>query len=226
METQPQRSHLQLLSIPTFYIDKYPVTNKQWKKYLKESGYTPKDQTNYLLFWNEDKKDYDKTLDDVPVTWISPREAQSFCRFYKKRLPHTYEWQYSGHGNNYSFIYPWGNDEPNSTYIPKTHRGNDLPPPNAVNDHPMGRSCFGVYDLVGNVWQWTDSFEDEHQRTVVVKGGSYYYPEGSGWYYPHALKLNQHNRYLIMDDSYEAGTVGFRCLVDATERKTKSISDI
>ena len=97
-------------------------------------------------------------------------------------------------------------------------------PPSRVYEHPLGKSKFGVYDLVGNVWQWTDTFEDEHQKTIIIRGGSYYYPEGSGWYYTHNLMLNQHNRYLLMDDSYDrAGTVGFRCVADATEEKMKLI---
>ena len=39
-------------------------------------------------------------------------------------------------------------------------------------------------DLVGNVWQWTDEFQDEHTRAAILRGGSYYQPQGSCWYFP------------------------------------------
>ena len=70
-------------------------------------------------------------------------------------------------------------------------------------------------DLVGNVWQWTDEYIDEHTRAAILRGGSYYQPQGSGWYFPQAYKLNEHERFLLMGPSLDrAGTLGFRCVVD------------
>ena len=54
-----------------------------------------------------------------------------------------------------------------------------LRPPTDVDAYPKGASPFGVMDLVGNVWQWTDEYVDEHTRAAVVRGGSYYRPSGS-----------------------------------------------
>ena len=49
-------------------------------------------------------------------------------------------------------------------------------------------------------------------------GGSNYRPSGSHWYFPNQIELNTHNKYFLMDDSYErAGTIGFRCVVDAED---------
>lgn len=70
--------------------------------------------------------------------------------------------------------------------------------------------------MIGSVWQYTDEFRDAHTRSVVLRGGSNYRPSGSNWYFPQALELGTHNKYFLMDDRYErAGTVGFRCVVDA-----------
>lgn len=105
--------------------------------------------------------------------------------------------------------------------IPRVHRGTSLPPPEDVGVHPGGASPFGVQDLVGHVWQFTDEFRDEHTRSVLLRGGSNYVPAddagwSSRWYFPQAKKLDQHNKYFLMDGAYErAGTLGFRCVQDA-----------
>lgn len=85
---------------------------------------------------------------------------------------------------------------------------------------PQGDSPFGVSDLVGNVWQYTDEFQDEHTRYVILRGGSNYRPQGSNWYFPQAKELNLHEKYFLMDDRYErSGAVGFRCVVDAAPQE-------
>lgn len=82
----------------------------------------------------------------------------------------------------------------------------------------VGDSPFGISDLVGNVWQYTDEFRDAHTRAVIIRGGSNYRPSGSAWYFPQAKALDTHQKYFLMDDRYErAGTIGFRCVVDAAE---------
>lgn len=84
-----------------------------------------------------------------------------------------------------------------------------------VTAHPEGASPFGVMDMVGNVWQWTDEYLDEHTRTGILRGGSYYQPQGSMWYFPQAYRNDQHGKLLLMAPSYDrSATVGFRCLAD------------
>jgi formylglycine-generating enzyme required for sulfatase activity len=88
-------------------------------------------------------------------------------------------------------------------------------PPTNVDGYPQGASLFGVTDL-GNVWQWTDEFVDEHTRAGILKGGSYYQAQGSLWYFPQVYKLTEHGKYLLIAPSKDrAGTLGFRCVVDA-----------
>ena len=88
--------------------------------------------------------------------------------------------------------------------------------PTNVDAYPKGASPFGVMDLVGNVWQWTDEFVDEHTRAGILKGGSFYQPQLPALYSPRAFKLIEHGKYLLMAPSKDrSGTVGFRCAVDA-----------
>ena len=117
--------------------------------------------------------------------------------------------------------YPWGNDTDPSLYPTPTTDGGVRPAPVGAHS-PLGDSPFGVRDLVGNVWQWTDEFGDAHTRRAALRGGSNFRPaggsSGAGWYFPNVLDVSLQNKYLLMDDSYErAGTVGFRCLVDADD---------
>jgi len=85
-----------------------------------------------------------------------------------------------------------------------------------VDAYPQGASPFGVLDLVGNVWQWTDEFQDQHTRAAIVKGGSYYRPSKSHWYFPQARQLDQHGKYLLLAPSLDrSATIGFRCVMDA-----------
>ena len=89
--------------------------------------------------------------------------------------------------------------------------------PQPVAAHaPQGDSPFGVSDLVGNVWQYTDEVRDEHTRAVILRGGSNYRPSGSKWYFPNQIELNTHNKYFLFSDRYErAATIGVRCVKDA-----------
>ena len=88
--------------------------------------------------------------------------------------------------------------------------------PDNVNAHPTGASPLGVMDMVGNVWQWTDEYVDEHTRGGILRGGSVTIsPVGSVWYFPQAYRNDQHGKLLLMAPSYDrSGAVGFRCVKD------------
>ena len=152
--------------------------------------------------------------DTMPVTWISLEDARAYAAWAGKRLPHEWEWQYAAQGTD-GRTYPWGSTwDPEAAPTPE--KGHDLPGPDNVDAHPKGASPFGVMDLTGNVWQWTDEYQDEHTRAAILRGGSHYQPQGSMWYFPQAYKLIEHGKLLLMAPGKDrAGTLGFRCVVDA-----------
>lgn len=87
-----------------------------------------------------------------------------------------------------------------------------------MDAHPSGASSFGIMDLIGNVYQWTDEYLDEHTRTAVVRGGNYYQPQGSMWYFPQNYKLNEHERFLLIAPSLDRSSgIGFRCAADSSQ---------
>ena len=148
------------------------------------------------------------------MTWVSLEDARTYAAWAGKRLPHEWEWQYAAQGND-NRLYPWG-EKWDADRVPVPDTGRTLGPPADVDSHPNGVRPFGILDMVGNVWQWTDEYQDEHTRAAIVRGGSHYQPAGSRWYFPQALQLDQHGKYLLMAPSIDrSATIGFRCVVDA-----------
>ena len=213
-ETSPRRRHEHCLAIGPLYIDRHLVSCADYARYLQATGYQPKDRHNWLRNWAGNRSPGWK-LANVPVTYVSLGEARLYCLWRGARLPHAFEWQYAAQGLD-NRTYPWG-DRLNQSRYPTRFGGHAIPGAVPIGTHsPDGDSPFGVADLVGNVWQWTDEFVDEHTRRAILRGGSNYRPRGSAWYFPQALELHAYNLYLLMDDSFErVGTIGFRCVVDA-----------
>jgi formylglycine-generating enzyme required for sulfatase activity len=211
-EDSPRRHHLHQIAIPSFWIDKYPVTNAAFKKFVDATHYHPADDYNFLKDWKNGT--YPTGWDNKPVTWVSQEDARAYAAWAGKRLPHEWEWQYAAQGSD-NRVYPWG-DTWNDNAVPKPNTARDLTSPDNVDAHPSGASSFGVMDLVGNVWQWTDEYQDPHTRTAILRGSSYYQPQTSIWYFPRAARNTEHGRYLLMAPAKDrAGTLGFRCVVDA-----------
>ena len=210
-EPSPRRHHRHLMAISGFYIDRYPVTNAEFKKFLDATHYRPADAHNFLRDWRDGN--YPAGWGNKPVTWVSLEDARAYAAWAGKRLPHEWEWQYAAQGTD-GRTYPWG-DAWDAAAVPAPDTGRTMRGPDEVNAHPRGASPFGVMDTTGNVWQWTGEFADEHTRAAILRGGSYYRPQGSSWYFPQAYRLGEHGKYLLMAPSKDrSGAIGFRCLVD------------
>jgi formylglycine-generating enzyme required for sulfatase activity len=208
-ENSPRRYHSHVVHIDAFAVDRYPVTNAEYKAFLDATRYHPADDHNFLRDWKNGA--FPPGWDRKPVTWVSYEDAEAYAKWAGKRLPHEWEWQYAAQGTD-GRTYPWGNDWAASN-APTPDTGRTMQPHSDVDAHPSGASPFGVMDLTGNVWQWTDTYEDDHTRAAILRGGSHYQPQGSQWYFPQAYKLDEHGKYLLMAPSLDrSGTVGFRCV--------------
>jgi formylglycine-generating enzyme required for sulfatase activity len=211
-EPSARRYHSQRLHLKSFWMDKYPVTNEEFKKFLDATQYHPADDHNFLKDWAGGT--YPSGWEHKPVTWVSLDDSRAYAKWAGKRLPHEWEWQYAAQGTD-GRTYPWGENWA-ADAVPQPDTGRDMTAASDVSSHPKGASVFGVMDLVGNVWQWTDGYVDEHTRAAVLRGGSHYQPQGSRWYFPQAYKLSEHSKYLLMAPSLDrSGAVGFRCVMDA-----------
>lgn len=89
------------VSLPAFYIDKYEVSNAEYKQFIELTGYPlPK-------FWR--LYGYDPKYDDHPVLGIPVEEAEAYARWRGKRLPTAWEWQ-AAMRTKEGWDYPWGNE--------------------------------------------------------------------------------------------------------------------
>jgi formylglycine-generating enzyme required for sulfatase activity len=200
------------MHVGRFFLDRTPVTNRQFKAFLDASHYHPKDDANFLKDWQAGA--YPAGADDRPVTWVSLEDARAYAAWAGKRLPHEWEWQYAAQGTD-GRAYPWGNDW-RADLVPAAATSRAVPPPDDAGAHSAGASPFGVLDLVGNVWQWTDEYQDEHTRAAILRGGSQYRPQGSLWYFPQAQRNDQHGKLLLMAPARDrSAMIGFRCAADA-----------
>jgi formylglycine-generating enzyme required for sulfatase activity len=250
-EPSARRYHEHRMHLKSFWIDTYPVTNAEFRRFMDETHYAPADAHNFLRDWKGGT--YPDGWASKPVTWVSIEDARAYAKWAGKRLPHEWEWQYAAQGTD-GRRFPWGDFESqpaapqtlppptraagqnNATpspepipaapatpqaagTMPYPDHGRTMDPAATVNLHPNGASPFGVMDLTGNVWQWTDEYQDEHTRYAILRGGSHYQPRGSRWYFPQAEELSQHGKYLLMAPSLDrSGAVGFRCVMDADEK--------
>lgn len=204
----PDHTDTVLIEMKAFYMDRYPVTNKQWQDFIIVSGYMPKDSANYLNHWTNGQ--IPDGEEEYPVVFVNMEDIKAFAGWAGKRLPTETEWQYAAQGTDMR-KYPWGNS------IDSTHCNVNLNHATPVFQYPEGASPFGVQDMVGNVWQMTnDIYFNGCYYFNLIRGGSYYYPESSIWYVRGGALPADHPEMLLLIGSGldRNATVGFRLVKD------------
>ncbi|HKV48699.1 MAG TPA: SUMF1/EgtB/PvdO family nonheme iron enzyme [Candidatus Acidoferrales bacterium] len=175
---------IERVDVPNFAIDAFPVTNQEYLKFVRAGGYqnqsywTPEDwawrkreNVEHSHFWRpragstsdapQTEWDYRGMFGTIPLplSWpvfVSHAEAAAFARWAGKRLPSEAEWHLAAYGehNGSERAYPWGDEHPSPTRGNFHHQSWE---PSAVDAHPAGASAFGVFDLLGNGWEWTST---------------------------------------------------------------------
>jgi formylglycine-generating enzyme required for sulfatase activity len=206
-DTLPEELNVELSA---YAIDLTPVTNAEYEKFLKASGYTPRIEHNFLKHWVDGKPP--AGLEDHPVVYVDLNDARAYAEWAGKRLPTDAEWQYAAEGPE-SLRYPWGDRM-------GADRCNWDDATTSVRAFPEGRSPFGCYDMSGNTWEWTESEQTDDGRTryCLIRGGSYFNAEGSGWYVKGGPQYcNRATKMLLVWPGLDrSSTIGFRCVVDLT----------
>lgn len=209
--TFPKRN----IRLSAYAIDETPVTNAQYHEFLKASGYAPRYRENFLKHWIDGKPAPGQ--EDHPVVYVDLDDARAYAQWAGKRLVTEEEWQYAAEGPD-ALVYPWGNEWEegmcNANRVTGSTGGTT-----GVRDFPDGRSPFGLYDMCGNVYEWTESERsDGRTRFSMLRGGSYYQADNSAWYTDGAAQpCNHAEKFILMWPGMDrCATVGFRCAVDLT----------
>jgi sulfatase modifying factor 1 len=148
------------LILPEFWIDKTPVTNAEYARFVADTGHMPPKH------W-KGKTPPDELLDH-PVTWVSWHDAAAYAEWAGKRLPTEEEWEKAARGSD-GREYPWGDRfDPSRCNTKESGIRNSTP----VGQYsPQGDSPYGCVDMAGNVWEWTASDFDKSNK--VLRGGSW-----------------------------------------------------
>jgi formylglycine-generating enzyme required for sulfatase activity len=212
-----------------YLMDRFPVTNGQFKEFLDASGYQPADSVNFLKNWL--KGSFPAGEEHFPVVYVSLEDARAYAKWAGKRLPTELEWQYAAQTAACN-EWPWKQKRPilrreesvtNTLTVFKIegieegccNPGNGKPYP--VGSYPKGSNPFGLQDLTGCVWQLTnDVYVNGSYRYVIMKGGSYFNPSSSWWYVQGGPRELHYRQFLLrVSQGFERNaTVGFRCVSD------------
>jgi formylglycine-generating enzyme required for sulfatase activity len=217
------------ITLPDYYIARYPVTVAQFRAFVEASGYQPGDK-NCL-----------RGLPNHPVVWVNWDEALQYCAWLTERLrkwsrapeplatllrrerwramlPSEAEWEKATRGTD-KRIYPWGDDpDPNCA----NHISTVLSTTSAVGCFPAGASPYGGLDMAGNVWEWTRSLGGNYPYPTAAKAQAQRENLGAGSHEPRVLRggafINNRGDVrcayrLRYGPNYRNGYFGFRVVV-------------
>ncbi len=142
---------------PPLLVDPFEVTNAAFAAFLDATGHD----------WAGRPADWDNRVTarpDHPVTRVSFADASAFAAWWGGRLPTATEWLRAARGAS-DMPYPWGSRDP-ARYAANT-LGTALDEPAPAGAFPSSRTAAGVQDLIGNVWEWTDSGPEAWTALVV-----------------------------------------------------------
>ncbi len=188
--------------VDAFLIDKYEVTNSQFRGFMEATGWATPAFLNNSRFNGATQ----------PVVGVSWHDADAYCRWAGKQLPTEAEWEKAARGTD-GRRFPWGNasvDKSKAQY-------SDLPAGTAsVGSFPDGAPPYGVHDMAGNVWEWVSDWYDKfyYQRAPIYnpKGpdsGQLRVLRGGSWN-DGPRNLRSSNR-SSLDPNNRSLNLGFRC---------------
>lgn len=217
----PEEKPIHEVTVDSFYIDKYEVTNEDYEKFVKETGYItvaerplnpadypgakpellvpgalvfqrsrgPVNLKDYFNWWAwvpgtswKHPKGPNSSIDEVmdhPVVHVAYEDVEAYAKWAGKDLPTEAEWEFAARGGLEGKSFTWGDEDVQLTQPMANSWQGEFPYENLLIDKYEGTSPvgsfapngYGLYDMAGNVWEWTSDWYVPHldERAEKVK---------------------------------------------------------
>ena len=209
LDQHPERK----VHLDAYYIDRYEVTNAEYKVYMEDIKYP-----DYPSHWVNGT--YPEGKGDHPVTNVIWQEALAYALWAGKRLPTEAQWEKAARGPN-GLSYPWGDE-----YVKgKANVGIEGEKKTvSVGSQPGDVSPYRVYDMAGNVMEWTldwyeaypgNTYKDPRfgRKFKVLRGNGF---QKAGHYFLDAYRYTFNRTEVPPDEFFE--NVGFRCVTPVVQK--------
>lgn len=205
------------VQVADFYIDRWPVTNAEYKKFVDAVAYrVPYYQVSWCdtsgYNWDPDTRMYPAGKANHPVVLVTWEDAMAYAAWANKRLPTEAEWELAGRGLE-GRRYPWGSEFlPDLCNCKEANTGGTSP---VGAFSPKGDTPEGLVDMLGNVWEWTNSLYRPYPYTAndgreSRQAAGFRVLRGASWVNDAAVT---HCMARLDGDFQFYNNVGFRCVV-------------
>ncbi|NUP14080.1 MAG: SUMF1/EgtB/PvdO family nonheme iron enzyme [Polyangiaceae bacterium] len=230
-DTWPDESPAHEVELAAYLLDVTEVTVHAYRICMEDGACTEPGRHGYCNYGQEERGE------DHPINCVTYDQATAFCKWAGKRLPTEKEWEHAARtasdaaGSKKVDLFPWGGTPPTVKHanvcgaecgpffakrgkaVPMMHEVDDGFPVTApVGSFAEGATKEGLYDMAGNVWEWTKSpycaYPDEqcgNDTDFVIRGGGYQTHQ------PRTLEATSREG---LGRTEATETVGFRCAKD------------